>query len=93
VKDIHEEYLGKQKAIDHKLVDDVAKLSTTYLQGLQKQVERLVVEKDDAAAKLIGEEINKVSQDVGYFPALMLGEEDPAIAKPPPAKDDKAKKP
>jgi hypothetical protein len=92
VKAIHEEYLGKQKAIDQTLVDEVVKLSTSYLQGLQKQVDRLIADKDQAAIELIGEEISKVSQDVGYFPLLMLGEEDPAISKPPPPKDGKEEK-
>ena len=93
VKDIYEEYLDKQKAIDAKMVDEVTKLSTTYLTGLQKQVERLVADKDDVAAKLIDLEINKVSQDVRYFPSLMLGEDDPAIAKPKAPKDEKGKNP
>jgi hypothetical protein len=59
---------------------------------LQKQVDRLVADKDQAAIESIGEEVSKVSQDVGYFPLLMLGEEDPAIAKPPPPKDEKEQK-
>ena len=92
VKVIHEEYRAKQKAIDAKMVAEVAMLSTTYLQGLQKQVERLTAEKDTAAVKLIEEEIKKVSGDVEYFPLLMLDQDDPAIAKPPPPKDKKDEK-
>ena len=74
----HQEFHDKQEAIDALLMQSLFQLSSTYILGLQKQIERLQSEDDPVAIKLIEKEIEKTREDESYFPELMLddGNED-----------------
>jgi serine/threonine protein kinase len=85
---VHVEYYNKERSFDDVLIEEVSKLSPTYILGLQKQIERSKLEKDLPAIQLIEEEIGLVGQDPNYFAKLMIGE-DLALLKPdPPTTDD-----
>jgi serine/threonine protein kinase len=72
---LHTEFHDKQEAIDALLMQSLFQLSSTYILGLQKQIERLQNEDDPVAIKLIEKEIEKTREDESYFPDLMLGDE------------------
>jgi hypothetical protein len=69
---LHAEFLKKQEAIDSLLVNDLSKLSATYILGMEKQIERLKPTDDPAAVNLLEEEIKLVLEDEKYFTELML---------------------
>lgn len=83
---LHEEYLAKQEAIDAALTEGLGKLTSLYVTGLEKQIERLKADNDPAAVKMIENEAEKARTNSAYFPALMLGK-DPDAA-PEDAKED-----
>lgn len=72
VEDLYEECRDKQTEIDLVLKQSLTQLSSTYILGLQKQIERLQKEKDPDAIQIIEEEIKKTREDETYFPDLML---------------------
>lgn len=73
IGDVHKEHLEIQEKIETKMLDSLKQLSSLYVLGLEKQIERLKTEKDPAAITLIEEEIAKVRDSERYFPYLMLG--------------------
>lgn len=85
----HEEYLAKQELIDELLFQSLSQLSSTYIKGLELQIERLKKDNDPAAVALIEEEVEKTRSSEKYFPYLMLGIDLEAEEK---AKEDAKKK-
>lgn len=85
----HEEYLAKQELIDEQLFQSLSQLSSTYIKGLELQIERLRKDNDPAAIELIEEEVGKTRNSEKYFPYLMLGIDLEAEEK---AKEDAKKK-
>ena len=72
IEECHLEALEKQKDIDFEFSRALAPLSTTYIVGLEKQIERLRADNDTGAIKLIEEEIGLTKGDLNYFRDLML---------------------
>jgi serine/threonine protein kinase len=70
--DIHAEFLAKQTAIEDTFHREIAKLSETYILGIQKQIERLKSDHDQAAIRLLEDEIQQVRENDSYFRDLML---------------------
>lgn len=68
---VHAEALEKQAAIDEKLQQSLGQLGSTYILGLEKQIERLKADNDPAAIDLIEDEIKQTREDEKYFPTLM----------------------
>lgn len=68
----HKQALVKQKNIDLELSNSMAQLASTYVLGLEKQIERLKADKDTGAIKLIESEIKLTKQTPEYFYELMM---------------------
>ena len=89
LKEIRQEFIAKQQAIDDLLMQEVSGLSATYILGLDKQIERLKTSQDAAAITLITEEVDSVRNNPDYFQNQVLGiapankEPQPANANPP----------
>lgn len=66
-------YLDKQTNIDAAFKKSMTSHASTYIVGLQKQIERSQAESDAGAIKLLEAEIKLTRDDVEYFPNLMLG--------------------
>jgi serine/threonine protein kinase len=88
--DHHEECLEIQDELDLRLMTNLQQLSSLYVVGLEKQIERLDAEIDAKPIELIKAEIDKTKDKETYFPHLMLGIEEttedqgaPAPAKNP----------
>jgi hypothetical protein len=88
--DLHEECLEIQDELDLSLMNNLKQLSSLYVVGLEKQIERLDAEIDAKPIELIESEIDKTKDKETYFPHLMLGIEEttenqgaPAPAKNP----------
>lgn len=75
MEEAHEESYENQETIDLDLNQSFVEFSSTYTQGLEKQIERLQSEDDPAAIEAIKEEIAKIRDNKTYFPDLMLGAE------------------
>ena len=75
----HEEALVKQKNIDFQLNQLLSQLASTYILGLEKQIERLKADNDTDAIKLIEREIELTKETDEYFPGLMM--ENPPAAE------------
>lgn len=75
LKDLHEEHVEAQESIDGVLLQALNQLSSLYILGIEKQIERLKADNDPAAILLLEEEIRKTRQSETYFPALMLGKD------------------
>ncbi len=84
--EIHEEYLAKQEAIDATMMEGLGKLTSLYITGLEKQIERLKADNDPAAVKMIEDEVEKSRSNSSHFPTLMLGK-DPNAAPEESAED------
>ncbi len=69
----YSEHLEKQTDLDEKLKTEMAQLCTTYIGGLNKQVDRLKAEKDEGAVALIEQEIANAKESPEYFMDLMRG--------------------
>jgi serine/threonine protein kinase len=69
----HIEALEKQKNIDFELSQSLYQLSSTYILGLEKQIERLKADNDTGAIKLIESEIERTKESPEYFYGLMMG--------------------
>jgi len=74
---VHAQALDKQTYFDEVFRQELARIATSYIFGLEKQVERFKADHDSGAALLIQEEIDKTRNDPQYFPILMLGSEPP----------------
>ena len=89
LKDIRQEFIEKQQAIDDLLMQELSGLSATYILGLDKQIERLKASQDAAAIALITEEVDSVRNNLVYFQNQVLGiarareEPQPVNANPP----------
>jgi serine/threonine protein kinase len=75
MRPFQKQFYAKQTDIDEVLIQETAKLAPTYILGLEKQIVRLKVDKDTAAADLIVSELEQVRNQPDYFPTLMLGSE------------------
>ena len=74
LKDIHADYLAKQKKIDAQLEADMLELSkSTYLLGLRKQIERLTDPNEAPSVKRMQAESDAVQGSLKYFINLMRG--------------------
>jgi serine/threonine protein kinase len=69
----HIEALEKQKNIDFELSKSLSQLSSTYILGLEKQIERLKADNDTGAIKLIESDIERTKESPEYFYGLMMG--------------------
>jgi hypothetical protein len=69
---LYDDCCKKQTEIDLVLTQSLIQLSSTYILGLQKQIERLQNQNDSAAIRTIEEELKKTREDETYFPDLML---------------------
>ncbi len=67
-----EEYIDKEKSIDDLLHRSLVQLTSTYILGLEKQIQRLDPSRDSGAITEIQEEIDKARGTESYFPDLML---------------------
>ena len=85
VREIHVKLIEEQKNIDFEYRRDIEALTSTYLLGLRKQIDRLKAEKDPGAIRLIGDEVAKVRDDPEYFVKLMLGNEFEKVKAKDPA--------
>ena len=73
---VHSEFLEKQETIDDSLTEELSSLSSTYITGLQMQIDRLKDQDDPVAIELIEDEIKEVRRSRKYFPELMIGDEE-----------------
>lgn len=73
IETCHIEALEKQKNIDFKLSQSLSQLSSTYILGLEKQIERLKPDNDTGAIHLIEGEIELTKETPEYFYGLMMG--------------------
>jgi serine/threonine protein kinase len=78
-KRCHKEALVKQKNIDFQLNQSLSELASTYILGLEKQIERLKADNDTGAIELIEREIELTRETDEYFPGLMM--ENPPAAE------------
>ena len=69
----HIEALEKQKNNDFELSQSLSQLSSTYILGLEKQIERLKADNDTDAIQLIEGEIELTKETPEYFSGLMMG--------------------
>lgn len=69
----HAQALEKQKNIDFELGQSLYQLSSTYILGLEKQIEQLKADNDTGAIKLIKDEIELTKESPEYFHGLMMG--------------------
>jgi serine/threonine protein kinase len=67
------EYRQREVGLDDTLQQGLAQQSATYILGLEKQIERLKLDKDEGAIALVQEEIDKTKESPKYFSDLMLG--------------------
>ena len=70
---VYDEAVQKQNGLDDTLQLELSKQSATYILGLEKQIERLKLDKDVGAITLIEQEIEKTKESPKYFSDLMLG--------------------
>jgi serine/threonine protein kinase len=75
LEEVHDECFEIQKTIELNLRRSLSQFSSTYILGLEKQIERLMNANDPAAIEALKGEIDKVKDDSDYFPDLMLGTE------------------
>lgn len=71
----HDEHYNAQQTIDNDLKRSLSQYSSTYILGIEKQIERLKGENDPAAIEALKEEIDNTRNDKDYFPNLMLKSE------------------
>jgi hypothetical protein len=69
----HIEALEKQKNNDFELSQSLSQLSSTYILGLEKKIERLKADNDTGAIRLIEGEIELTKETPEYFSGLMTG--------------------
>jgi serine/threonine protein kinase len=69
---IHEQFLKQQQAYEKNLADGLSSLSTVYILGIEKQIERLRAQDDPGAIRLLEDEIQSVREDTGYFSELII---------------------
>lgn len=70
---VHAQYLQLQTGIDDTFQQGLSPHSSMYLQGIEKQIERLKGENDPGAITLFEREIKKTKESPKYFADLMLG--------------------
>ena len=73
IAQIREEFAQRQVGVQDTFKQALSQLSSSYLQGLQKQIELRKAENDPGAVDLIEKEIAATKGDVEYFPGLILG--------------------
>lgn len=72
VEELHEEFLGKQTALEKKLSRSLGLQSGVYVLEIENQIERLREDGNQAAIKTLQDEIERVRNDSGYFRSLMM---------------------
>jgi len=77
IDNLHTGYITRQTGIDDTFNQALGSLSTVYITGLEKQIERMKAENDIGAVKAIEEEIKATKDEPEHFRDLMV----------PPAKD------
>lgn len=70
---IHSASLTRQTGIEDTADQSLSQYASTYILGLEKQIERLDPAEDPGAVGLIQREIKRTKEEPGYFPKLMRG--------------------
>ena len=70
---VHAQYLQYQTGIDDTFQQGLASHSSMYIQGIDKQIEKLKSQNDPGAITLFEREVEKTKQSPKYFADLMLG--------------------
>jgi hypothetical protein len=73
IEEIRAEFYQKQTGVEDTFKQALSGLSSTYILGLQKQIERLRTDNDPGAIDLIEKEVEATKGDSGYFSGLILG--------------------
>lgn len=73
ISTVHAQYLQYQTGIDDTFQQGLSPHSSMYVQGIEKQIERLKSENDPGAVTLFEREIQKTKESPKYFADLMLG--------------------
>lgn len=74
--EFHREYRSRQITAAKDFREAIAKLDADYQRGIQLQIDRLDETEDPQAVKLLKAEIARARDDSGYFPKLVLPDED-----------------
>lgn len=75
IDSIHQGSYSRQIGIDDTFHQSMSSLASTYILGLEKQIERIDAEDDPGAVELIQKEIERTKASLSHFPKLMLGED------------------
>lgn len=79
IDSIHEGSYSRQIGIDDTFHQSMSSLASTYILGLEKQIERIDAKDDPGAVEIIQKEIERTKASLAYFPKLMLGEDPNAV--------------
>lgn len=74
IETISSPFLSRQVGIEDTLAESLARLSDTYVAGLQLQAKRRATDNDPGAVALIEKEIKTTEAEPTYFRKLILGE-------------------
>ncbi|MES2924110.1 MAG: serine/threonine-protein kinase [Verrucomicrobiota bacterium] len=73
VTTVYDEAVQKQTGLDDTFQLELSKQAAFYITGLEKQIERLKLDNDVGAIKLIEAEIQQTKESPKYFSDLMMG--------------------